>query len=163
MSRQLVAGIETGGTKILAKICSFDGDVVAEGRWETGSADEAPSDLTLFLTSLPAESQLSGVGMAAFGPLIVDPGSPDFGNMLATPKPGGTGSPNPAISARWPATRTKLLSAESGHAVAAITAFYFYPRPVNEHSIDFKELGFDYATGGYAKQKRRTDCSIRRS
>jgi fructokinase len=92
MSRQLVAGIETGGTKILAKICSFDGDIVAEGRWETGSAAEAASDLTLFLTRLPAESQLSGVGMAAFGPLIVDPCSPDFGTMLATTKPGWRGS-----------------------------------------------------------------------
>jgi len=92
MSSHLVAGIETGGTKILAKICSLDGGVVAEGRWETGSADEAASDLMQFLTGLPADSQLSGVGMAAFGPLVVDPSSPDFGTMLATTKPGWTGS-----------------------------------------------------------------------
>lgn len=92
MGRQLVGGIETGGTKILARICSLDGDTVAERRWETGSADEAASDLLQFLTGLPADSELKAVGMAAFGPLIVDPASPDFGAMLATTKPGWTGS-----------------------------------------------------------------------
>jgi fructokinase len=92
MARQLIAGIETGGTKILARICSLDGDIVAKGRWETGSADEAASDLLRFLTGLPADSQLSCIGMAAFGPLIVDPSAPDFGAMQATTKPGWTGS-----------------------------------------------------------------------
>jgi fructokinase len=92
MSRELVAGIETGGTKILARISSLDGEVVTQGRWETGTANEALSDLLPFLTDLPADSRLVAIGMAAFGPLIVDPASPDFGTMLATTKPGWTGS-----------------------------------------------------------------------
>lgn len=88
MSRELIAGIETGGTKIVASIRSHDGEVVADGRWVTGSAAQAVGDLLPFLTSLPAGCRLAAIGIAAFGPLIVDPASPDYGRMLATPKPG---------------------------------------------------------------------------
>lgn len=92
MSQQLVAGVETGGTKLLARICTLDGQPVAERRWQTGSADQAMSDLLPFLTDLPTGSSLAAIGLAAFGPLIVDPASPDYGLMLATTKPGWTGS-----------------------------------------------------------------------
>lgn len=92
MGKPLLAAIETGGTKILARICALDGDVVAEGRWETGSADQAISDLLPFLSNLPADCRLGAIGIAAFGPLIVDPASPDYGQMLATTKPGWTGT-----------------------------------------------------------------------
>lgn len=90
MGRELVAGIETGGTKILASIRSRDGEVVAQGRWNTGSADEAVAELLPFLSNVPPDCRLAGIGVAAFGPLIVDPASPDYGKMLATPKPGWT-------------------------------------------------------------------------
>ena len=88
MSVKLIAAIETGGTKILASIRSLDGEVIADGRWETGPADQAIADLLPFLADLPADSRLAGVGIAAFGPLFVDPASPDYGRMLATPKHG---------------------------------------------------------------------------
>ena len=92
MTTNLVAGIETGGTKILASISSLDGETIATGRWETGSAQDALSDLLPFLTDLPQDCRLAGIGMAAFGPLIVDPASPDFGTMLETNKAGWTGT-----------------------------------------------------------------------
>ena len=92
MAEEVVAAIETGGTKILAKACSLDGKTVSEGRWETGSATQAICDLLPFLTSLPADCRLAAVGIAAFGPLVVDPASDEFGTMLATTKPGWTGS-----------------------------------------------------------------------
>lgn len=90
--RQLIAGVETGGTKIVARICTLAGDTIAEGRWQTGSATQAQADLLAFLTDLPDDPRLLAVGIAAFGPLIVDPASPDYGTMLATTKPGWTGS-----------------------------------------------------------------------
>lgn len=94
MARILVAGIETGGTKILARLCDRDGgEFVAHGKWATGSADQAAADLLAFLASaVPPTGQLAAVGMAAFGPLIIDPSSSDYGQMQATTKPGWSGA-----------------------------------------------------------------------
>src|SRR4029453_3032041 len=90
MGKDLVAGIETGGTKILARIATLTGESVAERRWETQTADQAAADLGDFLTE--QGGRLRAVGIAAFGPLIIDPAAPDYGRMLATPKPGWAGS-----------------------------------------------------------------------
>lgn len=93
MSREFLAGIETGGTKILARISAVDGgETIAERRWETGTADEVTANLVAFLSDLPDDGRLRAIGIAAFGPLIVDPASPDYGRMLETPKPGWSGS-----------------------------------------------------------------------
>ena len=91
MAGRLVAAIETGGTKILAQIRNLDGNTtIAEGKWATGSADDAARDLAGFLRE--AREDLAAIGIAAFGPLVVDPDSTDYGRMLATPKPGWAGS-----------------------------------------------------------------------
>lgn len=91
MSNKLVAGIETGGTKILARICDLEsGRSLKEAKWQTGSSDGAARDLIGFLDE--AKQELAAIGIAAFGPLIVDPESSDYGRMLATTKPGWTGS-----------------------------------------------------------------------
>lgn len=93
MGRDVVAGIETGGTKILALVRTIDsGETIREGRWETGSAEQAKNALMGFLADLPSDCHLAGAGIAAFGPLIVDPASAKYGRMLATPKPGWAGT-----------------------------------------------------------------------
>jgi fructokinase len=93
MTRTYLAGIETGGTKILACLRDLDSsETIAEGKWATGSAERAADDLLGFFTSkVPGDGRLAAVGMAAFGPLIVDPGSADYGLMQATTKPGWQG------------------------------------------------------------------------
>lgn len=94
MTGTYLAGVETGGTKILACLRDLhSGETIAEGKWATGSAERAAEDLLGFLTSaMPEGGRLAAIGMAAFGPLIVDPDSPDYGQVQATPKPGWTGS-----------------------------------------------------------------------
>jgi fructokinase len=92
MTSQWVAAIETGGTKLLARICDQASDeIVAQGRWATSSPESALHDLTEFFASVAADGRLAAVGMAAFGPLIIDPNSPNYGLMQATTKPGWTG------------------------------------------------------------------------
>jgi fructokinase len=94
MTRTYLAGVETGGTKILACLRDLDsGETIAERKWETGSAEQALEDLFGFLTSeVPGDGRLGAVGIAAFGPLIVDPDSADYGQVQATTKPGWKGS-----------------------------------------------------------------------
>lgn len=92
MTENLFLGIETGGTKILAKLEGKEG-IVATGRWPTTTADDAlESILDWIAANLPAGAQLAAAGVAAFGPLIIDPMALDYGLQLATPKPGWAGS-----------------------------------------------------------------------
>jgi len=92
MGRHLIAGIETGGTKILARIADLDGKVVADGRWATSTAKAALGELAAFLEAEAEIEKLAAIGLAAFGPLITDRTSPDYGLMLSTPKPGWSSS-----------------------------------------------------------------------
>src|SRR5262245_30105122 len=94
MARRLIAGVETGGTKILAQLCDFDSqETLAAQKWSTSSAEQAAEDLAAFhLQAVPEGHRLAAIGMAAFGPLIIDPSSPDYGQMQATSKPGWAGS-----------------------------------------------------------------------
>lgn len=93
MSKRFIAGIETGGTKLLARLSQIEsGAVVGEKRWATSSPDDAAVSISGFLSSASAGGELAAIGIASFGPLIVDPTSCDYGKMLETPKPGWTGS-----------------------------------------------------------------------
>lgn len=92
MSERRVAGVELGGTKIIA--------VVAEGRriiarqlWPTG--DDAAAILNrvaAWLEQAQADHGFDALGIGSFGPLCVDRASPDYGHILATPKPGWSGA-----------------------------------------------------------------------
>ena len=93
MNDRVFAGIETGGTKVLARIVDADGRALADGRWPTTTPQAAFGDLAGFIAdSVPPGQSLAGIGVAAFGPLIRDQLSPDYGRVLDTPKPGWTGS-----------------------------------------------------------------------
>lgn len=80
--------IETGGTKILARLFDDAVTTLAEGRWDTRDGQGAGDDLIPFLGQHGAPAAL---GMAAFGPIDVDPRSPNYGQMQPTTKPGWTG------------------------------------------------------------------------
>lgn len=79
--------VETGGTKILARLVRGD-IVVAEQRWPTTTPDAALDVLVGFV----GEARVAGIGIAAFGPVVVDPAAGNYGEVLATPKPGWTGA-----------------------------------------------------------------------
>ena len=61
MTRTYLAGVETGGTKILASLRDLDsGETIAEGKWATGSAEQAADDLLGFFTSkVPGDGRLA--------------------------------------------------------------------------------------------------------
>ncbi|HVP33403.1 MAG TPA: ROK family protein [Steroidobacteraceae bacterium] len=93
MSDPVWAAIETGGTKILARIVDAAGHALAEGRWTTATPQAALEELTTFIAGSVAPGQrLAAIGMAAFGPLVRDRSSPDHGRVLSTPKAGWTGA-----------------------------------------------------------------------
>jgi fructokinase len=91
MTRKLHLGVETGGTKIVARLAHSDGAAVADARWPTTTPNAACDDIVGFVRANALHGALAGAGMAAFGPIIVDPDG-DLGRVLATPKPDWSGS-----------------------------------------------------------------------
>jgi fructokinase len=92
MNDLVFAGVETGGTKILARIVDARGRALADGRWPTTTPEAALEALTTFLAGAAAGRPLAGIGIAAFGPLVCDELSPDYGRVLKTPKANWSGS-----------------------------------------------------------------------
>jgi len=88
----LIAGVETGGTKVVAAVGRADdpGRVVEEIEIPTTTPEEVASRIRTFLDRHAA---VQHVGIAAFGPVDIDPDSPGFGSITSTPKPGWTGAP----------------------------------------------------------------------
>ena len=91
--RSVFAGVETGGTKLLYRVVDADGESLGHGRFATSSPRSAAADLVTGIRSVlrPGDT-LAAVGLASFGPIVVNPAAPDYGRMLATAKPGWTGS-----------------------------------------------------------------------
>jgi len=88
----LIAGVETGGTKVVAAVGRTDdpGRIVDEIEIPTTTPDEVGARVRAFLDR---HEVVDHVGIAAFGPVDIDPRSPGFGSVTSTPKPGWTGAP----------------------------------------------------------------------
>ncbi len=81
-------GIETGGTSIRARLIDQSGRPLRNDTWPTTTGAAAISAITEFA----ARDNIAGIGVAAFGPICVDPSSDDYGVVGRTPKPGWCGT-----------------------------------------------------------------------
>lgn len=96
-SARRLAGIELGGTKAIAILAEGDA-VIDEVTVPTGPPTETLSALRDQLARWNADRALDALGIASFGPLMLDRASPVFGTMLATPKPGWSGAAIAALA-----------------------------------------------------------------
>lgn len=87
----VIIGIETGGTKILCRIVSADGAVLADTRFPTGDPEATVAELSQMAMAGTGKVEVRGIGLASFGPVVVDPTAGNYGAMLATTKPGWSG------------------------------------------------------------------------
>lgn len=92
---ELIAAVEAGGTKFRAAVYDRDTlSIVNEVRIETTEPDATLTAVTDFFATQPA---VAALGIASFGPLVVDPAAAAYGALAATPKPGWS---NAAIYSR---------------------------------------------------------------
>lgn len=84
----LIAGLELGGTKCVAILGTGPDDVRA---CETVPTTD-PATTLAALEEVLDGWRFDALGIASFGPLDLDPHSPDFGSISATPKRGWTGT-----------------------------------------------------------------------
>jgi fructokinase len=85
--------IEAGGTKFVCAVASGPGDVAATCRIPTTTPDETLGRaIAFFAEHGAADGGLAAIGVASFGPVVLDRESPDWGHIARTPKPGWSGA-----------------------------------------------------------------------
>ena len=87
-TKRLYGGIEAGGTKFVCVIASGPNHIVDEIRYRTTTPDETLSRAIQFFQPFVSSGQINAIGVGCFGPLEVNPESPTYGFITATPKPG---------------------------------------------------------------------------
>lgn len=83
----MIAGVETGGTKIVCAAAepSSPNAAMLLRRFSTTTPEETLGRIADFLAEV---GEVEAVGVASFGPVDADPASDRFGWVTATPKPG---------------------------------------------------------------------------
>ncbi len=102
----MIAAMELGGTKTVVAIGESDGTLVEEMRFPTTTPEET------FRTAIEWFSERGtpdAMGIAAFGPVQINPKAENWGVMLPTPKPGWGGfSITQPLLAAFPEMRITL-------------------------------------------------------
>ena len=81
---KLYGGMEGGGTKFVCAVGTRPDEIIDETRFLTTSPEETLDQAIAFFKKHTVEA----IGLAPFGPLDLNPASPAYGSITATPKPG---------------------------------------------------------------------------
>jgi fructokinase len=84
-----IGGIEAGGTHWVCAVGSGDGELGRVESFPTTGPEETIGRAVEFFAGIP---DLEALGVGAFGPIEVAPGSPRRGTITTTPKPGWAGT-----------------------------------------------------------------------
>jgi fructokinase len=89
MMSECFAGIEAGGTKFVCAAGSSPDDLSAPVSFPTTKPEETIRRTLDFLKEKQGQhGRLDAIGIASFGPVDPSPGSPTYGFITTTPKPG---------------------------------------------------------------------------
>lgn len=92
-SNATFAAVEAGGTKFICALAREDGGILQQATFPTRTPGETFADMaSFFLGATRQHGAPAGAGLASFGPIELDPASPTFGHIEATPKPGWSGA-----------------------------------------------------------------------
>ena len=92
MAPPLYGAIEAGGTKIIVAVGRGPDELLADARIPTAAPEESwPRVLAFLADASRAHGPLRAIGLASFGPVDVRRGSPTWGRLLRTTKPGWSG------------------------------------------------------------------------
>jgi fructokinase len=89
MAGPLIGAVEAGGTKFVLAIADAQGTIRARARIDTRTPAETFPEMAAFFA---AHGPLSGIGIASFGPIDINPASDAYGTFTTTPKPGWSGA-----------------------------------------------------------------------
>ncbi|MDP2994305.1 MAG: ROK family protein [Anaerolineales bacterium] len=85
---KLYGGMEGGGSKFVCAVGNGKDEIVEEVCFPTTTPVETLGQAIAFFQKY----NVSAIGLAPFGPLDLNPASPTYGSITATPKPGWAGT-----------------------------------------------------------------------
>lgn len=86
---RLYGAVEAGGSKFLCAVGHGVHEIIEERRIATRESAETLAEVLQFFHAMQLKhGRMRGFGIASFGPIQLDRRAPDWGRMLATPKPG---------------------------------------------------------------------------
>jgi fructokinase len=89
----LYGAIEAGGTKFVCAVARDPASPLALERFPTLDPAQTIARAVAFFESAQAmHGRIDAFCVASFGPVAIDPGHPECGRILATPKPGWAGA-----------------------------------------------------------------------
>lgn len=93
MNEPLLGGIEAGGTKFVCAVGRPGREPLRRAAFATRNPGETLAEVLGFFRAASAElGPVAALGIGSFGPLDLDPASPDHGRLTGTPKPGWSGT-----------------------------------------------------------------------
>ena len=90
MTDEFVGAVEAGGTKFRCAVVSSDLTIVDSRYVLTTDPDTTLETVAEFFGRF---EPVAALGIGSFGPVDLDPGSPGYGSIADTPKPGWSGAP----------------------------------------------------------------------
>lgn len=90
--RALHGGIDAGGTTFKCGMTDASGGIVHTCRFPVSTPEETLAACADWFAPHARSGALTTFGIASFGPLDVDPASPDFGAIVGSAKPGWSGT-----------------------------------------------------------------------
>ena len=85
----LLGALEAGGTKMVCAIGDEKGNVLERASFPTKMPEETMPNIIEYFQG----KDIAALGISSFGPLNLDPSSPNFGDITTTPKPGWANYP----------------------------------------------------------------------
>jgi fructokinase len=89
MDKPLFGLVEAGGTKFVLGVATSKYDMHATTRIPTTTPQET---IGAMVDWFAGQGPIAAIGIASFGPLELDPASPNWGQIAATPKAGWSGA-----------------------------------------------------------------------
>lgn len=90
---KLFGAIEAGGTKFVCAVGTGPDDLRAETRIPTTTPAATIAEvLAFFREQQETHGKIAALGIGSFGPVDLDRGSPTWGHITSTPKPGWAGT-----------------------------------------------------------------------
>ena len=142
----LFGGMEGGGTKFICAVGDDPDGIIEEIRFPTTTPGETLDQAIAFFRKY----DLSAIGLAPFGPLDLDPASPAYGSITATPKPGWAGT---NVVAAFQRNIKVPLAFELDVNAAAFGEYYWIPGNRKLESLVYFTIGTGINVGAIINRK----------